>query len=121
MDDEISSTKHVVRKLINPNGGASECLIDNVAELIATSNYSIDQSVREVYSTSSLAEKEHLGRALLVGTAFIRLCMLNCARSLARVLTPLPSFPKVPKKGCFRVEESLVLLIYLKWECLVKL
>lgn len=44
-----------------------------------------NQSLREMYRNSSNVQKEFMGQSLLMGLAFIRLCILKCPLSLEKV------------------------------------
>lgn len=101
MDNEIGSTKFVMDKILNPSRRANSYLVGDSAELITAVTYNIEDALRVHYKRVLPIVQEQLGRSLLVGAAFLRLCIIGCEQSVELVTTPLPYDPKVRKNKIF--------------------
>lgn len=89
MGHETISTKYIVEKLMNPRTQkVDEYIVDSVAEAMEGADYTFGMELCRYYRESDLIEKELLGRALIMGTTFFRLCILNCSHSLSLAYSP---------------------------------
>lgn len=87
---ETISTKYIVKKILNPQTATVDAyIVDSVAESMKNANYTFDSELCRFYKESDLVEKELLGRALIMGTTFFRLCILSCSHSLSFAYSPM--------------------------------
>lgn len=70
---------------MNPKRMVDDYMAVEVAESMANTDYTFGPAVTEYFSQSELFQKEQLGRSLLIGSAFLRLCILNCSKSMKLV------------------------------------
>lgn len=95
MGNETISTKYIVEKLMNPRTQRVDAyIVNSVAESMDRANYTFDMELCRYYRESDLIEKELLGRALILGTTFFRLCILNCSHSLSLAYSPFDCNPR---------------------------
>lgn len=82
---------------MNPQSMADDYIADEIVESMESSNYTFDDSVREYFREAKLIEREHLGTALLIGSTFFRLCILNCSKSVKLAYTTSTYDPIIRK------------------------
>lgn len=68
---------------MNPQEMINGYIVDSVAESMASTDYKFARDLCQTYKDSQLIDRELLGRSMLIGTTFLRLCILGCTNSLA--------------------------------------
>lgn len=81
---EMVSPKHIVTKILYAQNSPSvnDYIVGPVVDSMASIDYKFSPQARQCYKGSDWFERELMGRSLLIGTTFLRLCILKCKESV---------------------------------------
>lgn len=97
MGGEVTSPKHIVQILMDKQESANDFIVDSVVASMKTANYTFSPAIRRLYMQSRAIERELMGRALIIGTTFLRTCILCCSNSLTLAYNQMRSEPLIKR------------------------